>query len=63
MPTNDLIEVVTKSVTYTGSGEPGMKPSINQTKADEAKVVETKAEETKTKDAKVRKAKARKVNV
>ena len=36
VPTNDLIEVVTKSVSFTGSGDPGIKPSLNQTKADEA---------------------------
>ena len=36
IPTNDLIEVVTKNLQYEGHGEPGPKPHSNLTKLEEA---------------------------
>ena len=38
VPTNDLIQIVTKNLKYEGTGEPGPKPHINTTKADEAQI-------------------------
>lgn len=38
VPTNDLIEIVTKNLKYEGPGEPGPKPSNNTTKLDEAQI-------------------------
>ena len=38
MPTNDLIEIVTKNVAHTGAAESGAKPTLGQTKVDEAHI-------------------------